>query len=255
MPRHDPRTSDLDRRWRLARAAALSGVVGPGVDPLEDEPWAISLAMSAASEATLRLVYDNGRRLGLGFARFHGGPVASKDLRALLGGLTSPCLRGAWAAEPNDALCLRRAKCADAERGTCDFWREALSGLIHGLTEDLIHVRHASPAGGGDCLDVVHGDPEGPWRFAALDADLASRLEAAQVTLRVLAPGVRVVFKGALEGVVQYERLGEGCGPEAMPDAATFDAILERFAPGTGFRDISPRAVLDHNADATATAP
>lgn len=261
MPTLDPRAPELDRRWRLARAAALSGVLGPGVDPLEDEAWAISLAMSASGEAILRLVYDNGLRLGLGFARFHGGPVNSDALGGLLGGLTSPCLVGDWMHTPaGDALRLQRKPCGAADRGTCDFWREAISGLVHGLTDELLHVRHASFPGeaeaGGPCVDVVHGDPEGPWRFAELDAPLAAALEAARVTMHMLAPGARIEFKGQLEGVVQYMRLGEGCGPdaEAALDAKTFAAILERFAPGIRFRDISPRAVLDHTADATATA-
>jgi hypothetical protein len=259
MPEPDARAPELDRRWRLARAAALGGVLGPGVDPFADEAWAIELAMSAARDAVLRRTYDHGLRLGRGFVRFHGGPVPGTSLGALLGGLTSPCLRGTWTlAETGDALLLARPACPGVTANTCDYWREAVAGLVHGLTEGLGHVRHASAAGGAEnCLDVVHGAPEGRWRFAAIEPALAEALVAAQAALRLLAPDVNVRFLGVLEGVVQYERQGEGCGtePGADSDQESFERVLGRFAPGMRFQDVSPRAVLDRAADATPTTP
>ena len=282
MPEIDPRASELNHRWQLARAAALrlingaerggaeSAAVeggaaegeareGSGHSAQSDEAWLIALGMSAAPEALPRVVYDNGLKLGRSFARFHGGPLAGDALGELVAGLDSPCLRGRMnRSDDGGAWLLDRPACEDACASTCEFWREAFGGLLHGLTDGLQFVRHAS--GGTSaavCRDVVHADPEGPWRFAALTPEVHEALEGARVALRMLAPtspnlGTR--FLGSLEGVIHYERPRSGCEPadDALAGEETFRHLLGRFVPGARFKDVSPRAVLAPSLEETA---
>lgn len=239
------RAIDLDRRWRRARMAALSKAAGRPVDAeTDDEAWLVRLCASAAPEALHRAVYDNGRKLGAGFVRFHGAPVAEADLEGLLSALQSPCLRGELKAA-SDGWVLDRAGCEEAEAGLCDYWREAAAGLLHGLTEGLHFTRHTCAAKTpGPCRDALYRDPEGPLRFAPLSEGEATALEAASVALRLLVPGERLVFLGALEGEIHYRRAGGRNGCAADEAAAEVEAVLVRFLPGARFRDASPRAVL-----------
>lgn len=270
MPEIDPRAAELNHRWQLARSAALrtvngvdaAGPVAGGAHAAADETWAITLGMSAAPEALPRLVYDHGLKLGRSFARFHGGPLDGDALGGLLAGLDSPCLRGRMVrSEDERAWVLDRPACEGACATTCEFWREALGGLIHGLTDGLQYVRHASASAGAlTCRDVVHADPEGTWRFAALTSAQTEALEGARLTLRMLAPDspdVHIRFLGSLEGVIHYERPRSGCGgPDA--DAAAGEErltqVLGRFVPGGRFKDVSPRAVLAPSLEETAAA-
>ena len=250
----DPRAPDLDHRWRTARRAALAGVTGevsgdatgPGDAP--ETPWMLALAFSAGRGGLLRQVYDNGLRLGRSFVRFHGGPVGPDALGALLAGLDAPCLRGRLRADEalGGALVLDRVPCDAVQKDTCDYWREAIAGLVHGLTDGLHFTRHDSAGRGAErCRDVVSARAQGPGRFAALTEEETAALAAATVALRLLAPGLRIVFEGRLEDVIVYRRFGEGCEDSAGPAAeVTLHEVLARFLPGRVFLDVSPRAVL-----------
>lgn len=261
----DPRSADLNHRWRAARRAAIVGVTGAvaaedaAPDAAPESPWVLALALSAGREGLLRQVYDNGLRLGRSFARFHGGPVPADALGALLAGLDGPCLRGRLCRDPalGGAQVLDRPPCAVVETGTCDYWREAIAGLVHGLTDGLHFARHDSAGRGGRrCRDVVSAQADGPGRLAALDDEESAALAAATVALRLLAPGVTLHFEGRLEDAIAYRRAGDGCGPAAPTlegQGAPIDEVLGRFLPGRTFKDTSPRAVLAPTAREAAS--
>jgi hypothetical protein len=240
---------DLADRWRRARRAALFAVV-PEADRGElDEPLlARALARDAASVS--RRVFDNSLRLGTGFARHFGEPDLN-ELPHVLGTLGVPCLHGDYApARGERALELTREGCdAAPSAGRCDFWREAVDGLVLGMTGGIRHARHESRGhGSGRCRDVFFVDPESALRFGPIPEAMASALERVRGLVRAFQSSIDVEFLGLSEGTLYYqERRGGGCqggeGGDVSVASLVQRSIRRRF-PEVSVREISPRPVL-----------
>lgn len=234
--------ADLGDRWRRARLAALRALV---TDPDEsDELALLPRALAVDASEVSRRVFDNSLRLGQSFARFTGHELALGELPDLLMALGSPCLQGAWrecASEP--ALTLVRDGCAAV--GACDYWREAIDGLVLGITGGIRHARHQSQGHGGDrCEDVVYVDPESSLRFGSIPDEMQDGLSRVRASARRFDASVDVVFLGVSEGVLLYQLNKNGCAGE-LDVASTVERGLRKRFPDLALREISPRPVLD----------
>lgn len=227
---------DLGTRWRAARAAAS--------------------AMPSDEAEQLRRTFDNSLRLGQGYAGFHRAPIAPEQLPFVLPRLDAPCLRGRWAeVECEAGFWLERPPCQlPAPRAFCDHWREAINGLVLGLTFGVCHARHRS-AGHGDpaCVDLFYADPESPLRFGALPPELAPGLQSVRRLVSRFKGGARVEFLGVSEGELLYQlsvdpaRMGCG-GAGAHPLRQMVERCLRKRFPALSARELSPRPVLGAGA-------
>lgn len=200
-----------------------------------------------------RRLFENSARLGDGFVRFHRHRVTLDELPQLLPALGSPCLAGAvWQAVGPHALRGTRPPCnAACAAATCDAWREAVDGLVVGLTGEGRHTRTASAGHGqATCVDVITTDPEHPLRYGELPDDVVPALEAVQRFVR-LFKGADVRFLGVSEGVLLYQLDTSGCGELRGNAREMVEATLARKLPHLTVRELSPRAVLSE-ADSTA---
>ena len=237
------RVEELAARWRLARRAACVAVTGPDGGSLDDDAL-VRLALTLDPARTLRGLYDNCLRLGEGYAAFHRGSVAQGELPALLGALGVPCLTGAWRSPSGaPAHFLERPGCADV--GTCDAWREAIDGLVVGLS-GAHHARHRS-CGHGDrsCIDVVFTDARSPLRFGPIPEPLGPVLEQVRQTVRRFNSTAEVTFLGLSEGELFYEL---HAGPLATSNVDVGELLrreVRRRAPEVTLREAGARAVLD----------
>lgn len=256
------------RRWEQARRAALAVAVptsigaAPPVGPAikgEEELLRDSLAEDkdgTGRDTLLRAVFDNSRRLALGLSRRLGLTFELQDFKALLVSSKSPCYSGNWSLQ-GGAHVLRRPGCADgAGAGTlaCDYWREALDGLVTGLGERERLARHGcSRRGDAACVDVLfaESDTVGGVRpaWGPVPEHLAIDLYEAVEYFRGRT-GMSVGIKGVNEGVLHYELItasdaacaGGGRSPR-------FQDILADRLPGLQSKDVTPQAVLgEHNA-------
>ncbi len=227
-----PELEDLADRWRAARAAAKD----PAADPPE----------------RLRRAFDHSLRLGKGFARLHG-QVDPDRLPDVLDRLGAPCLAGLWSEVETEAgFWLERTPCdraASAEH--CDHWREAIDGLVLGLTGGVRHTRHQSAGHGSDrCLDLFYGNPESPLRYGALPSAMADGLGSVRSLVQQFK-GADVHFLGCSEGELLYQLrapsrdLGS-CGQGgARPLQNIVERCLRKHFPALKPRELSPRPVLD----------
>ncbi len=238
---------DLALRFGRARRAALEAVTGALATADGDEAWQVRLATSVAKEALLRRVYDHALTLGRGFVRYHGGtPVSAEALPALLGALDCPCVGGDWTAT-DGGLVHERPGCEHGVGGPalCDYWREAIGGLVHGLTDGVLHARHASVGRGqSSCRDALYDEPEGPLRYGPVPASTLAAVDAAKVAAHLLAPDVRVRVFGVLEDELCVGLEQNGCDPDADAQRQHVLSLFHRYLPGLTLRDVSPRAVL-----------
>lgn len=246
---------DLANRWTRARRAAVERVIGPTRDEAtDDERFACA---AEVDEAELhRRLFENGVTLGTGFRRLRGAAVGHDELRELLPQLGVPCLRArtwtrldgepGWRAEG--------APCGQAAGvGACDAWREAIDGLVLGLTGTLRHTRTASHGHGqAACVDVIYELAESPARYGDLPEALVPPLEAVQRFVRQVR-GADVRFLGVSEGVLLYQLETSGCG-DGQHARAVVERLLEQKLPGLPVRELSPRQVLDDSSSSSSPA-
>ncbi|MEW6433057.1 MAG: hypothetical protein AB1730_16255 [Myxococcota bacterium] len=243
---------DLSRRWRRARLAAARAVTG--APAASDDEAALTACASETDPVELhRRLFENSARLGGGFVRFHRHRVTLDELPGLLSALDSPCLAGArWEAVPGEpTLKGTRPPCrTGCDSATCDAWREAIDGLVVGLTGEGRHTRTAS-AGHGQpaCVDVITLNPESAHRYGELPGDALPVLERVQRFVRRF-DGTDVRFLGVSEGVLLYQLRVSGCGDTRGAARAHVEATLAKKLPHLGLRELSPRPVLD---DSTAS--
>lgn len=239
-------TRELGARWGRARRAALRAVL----DDCADESESV-LAVRAADrnrELLLASVFGNSRRLGEGFCRYHDVTITLESLPGLLTELDEvPCLRNVWQTVPNDAAAVcEQDGCGELVTGAlCDYWREAIEGLVLGLTHDVRYARHRS-RGHGDalCRSALFTSATSPRRFGEIPEAMQSALDGLRRRLALMNAAASPRFLGLSEGVLFYElaRAGHPDAPAVAPVLARF--VTERF-PGVSVRDVTPRAVMD----------
>ncbi len=221
----------------------------------DDELLAHAVSSDAADAA--RRVFDNSARLGRSFTRYHGGPIPQAELRAALARLATPavpCLAHAWVEVEGEAgLRLERDGCPSRALGpaACDWWRDAVAGLVEGITDGLRHARHAS-CGHGDarCVDVIYRDPESSLRFGPLPSDLVDALAAVTRTIAIFDPTLVVTFLGVSERVLYYQLVASGCGTSNVRAQPMIEQAVHRRHPELVVREVSPRPVLDEQTPA-----
>lgn len=136
-PRFD--IKDFLGRWEKARLSALrSALQDPVVSTsLDVETQLLTHICSENKELLLRRVFDYSRKFGISASRYLGMSLEVQDLVEILQASPIPCFRGNWRSH-NSAYVLERIGCEvvrDVGNLACDYWREALDGLIMGVGE------------------------------------------------------------------------------------------------------------------------
>jgi hypothetical protein len=237
---------ELGLRFEAARRAALEETLGVEQLPLGEDA-ALRKVPAAGREILARRVYWNAWRLGRSAAQAHGEVNDPARLGELLGGCGLACVAGEWRADGARRR-LERAGCAAAAElgaAACDYYREAVDGLVAGLSGALRYTRLASHGHGAmRCEDVLYSEREPAARLAPVPAAVARH--CAQPLARLRALGVRVELLGLAENRLHVEIAGlhgSSCGPTRL----YFDLLAEHLAkrfPALALTDASPRAVL-----------
>ncbi len=198
---------DFGRRWERARRGALEKILGP-TDPSVTESVLLPMIPAGTRDEVLRNVFDNSRAFGLSATKHFGLTWELQDFQDVFTSLNNPCLHGKWEARAS-ALVIERPACESVQvvgSFLCDYWREALDGLVVGLGEDERFSRHQS-AGHGDsqCTDVIFIDklqveePSARWKQIPNShmADLSELQTQFQEKM-----GIKIEFFGIAEGVL-----------------------------------------------------
>ncbi len=245
---------DLADRWRRARDAALRPFA-----PADTEPAALLATaleslragqpLESAADEAQRRAFDNSLRLGRGFARTYGVELTLEQLREVLPRLGVPCLHGA-VREIEGGFYLERSGCALGPLGpaACDFMREAIHGLVLGITGDLRHARHESRGHGGEtCVDLLHADSASALRFGPIPEATREVLDGVTRVARMFDSASEITFLGVSENVLTY-RIDRRAGPGDVSVRALVERTVRRKLPALSLQEISPRPVLDGDA-------
>lgn len=225
--------SELSTRWSRACAEALA--------PIGGEDALVSLA-AADLEAVLRRAFDNGLALGRSFCRHYAVVLEQHDLAWLLPRL-GDCASGRELLHCGGTSWLQRMPCTSVSAARCAFYREALDGLVLGLSDgEIFFRRHRAGATDSTCLDVCFAAATGSdaEKYGPIPVDMADALAQVAAGLKRL-PGIGVRFVGLSEGVLSF--VVEVADSELAADAAVERAVKRRFASLTT-RNLAPRGVL-----------
>ena len=245
---------EFRRRWSAARISALRSVLAGNVfaSQRNEENLLLAAVLPEQRDEVLKAVFDFSRKLGVSLSRHLGLSLEVDDFAKLLPLVEAPCFSAAWK-NHNDAIVATRSICeAGKSLGAlgCDYWREALDGLIMGASDEVRLARHLS-AGHGDpeCIDVLFADAgTGPQPGKHHGGIPATFTQGLQVLTRQFAErGITLQWEGYSEGVLFYRvKAGAnplcGTGGQLIHDALKEE--VQKFFSGIEARDGSPLAVI-----------
>lgn len=253
--------AELAGRWKRARLSALrNGPPQPGAGPDEHAEVArLQASGDAELRAARRRVFEHSLKLGESFARFRGAPVAPEALPDVLPALGLPCLAGRWEEiDDEPGFRLQRAPCrALSSVALCDHAREAIDGLVLGITGGVRHARHESAGHGSHrCVDVLYGDPRSSLRHGPVPPELEQELELVRGKVARFKRGAELKILGVTEGELLYELVAPGaasagCGGCGDLLPRFVESSLRTHFPALVPRELSPRPVLDPGGAAT----
>lgn len=273
---------DFNQRWLKARISAF-----PEIDPVDgtesatawtettlSETFAIESNLvnlffthiesesmnpdekEKAKDTLLRSIFDKSRKLALSLSKRLGLTFEVEDFQNLLTQSNIPCVQGDWTASANARTLNRKGcdYCIESGSHACDYWREALDGLVMGLGEKERLARHATVRHGDSiCTDVfftetTRSDSEA-LAWGPLPEHMALELfEIAAYFQRT--SGISIVLKGFREGVLFFEFTSSTdllCGNSNLLGIQFHNLVKEKF-PGLSLKDVTPQAVLGTTA-------
>lgn len=272
---------DFSRRWGKARLSALLKTLAFACkdEPVSRHPQnhseeqLLSLVALDQRERILRSVFDVSRSLGRSASRHFGVSFEGIDFAKMLPQAGVPCFVGNWTQSRSEAWFLERQSCAwnstfghKLEGFGCNYWREALDGLVTGLSDELRLARHRSIGMGcGDtsCLDVLFVDASAGiapgsateayaatlrFRYGPIPDEISQEL--ALFRRQFAQTGIRFEPLGVSEGIFYYRleaHSGPLCGSTAKAAHQSLKNAFSKSLPerwrGVELRDVTPLAV------------
>jgi hypothetical protein len=168
-------------------------------------------------------------------------------LPRLLSQLDVPCLAfGKWSDVAGGKTLSRRPCSQNKTAGECDYYREAIDGLVIGLTEEVRHTRHKSLGHGDDsCLDMLYDDPTTNARFGPLPDDVSEAAGPLQRLLKSFSSDLKLTLLGVSEGVLLYRlEAKDGCSTVSLA-RQLIERNLSKKVPHLTLRELSPKSVFE----------
>lgn len=249
--------ADFDDRWKRARMAAQRKALGALTH--ENEELNLKAVSHEQREDLLRAVFENSKRLGESIRWHFGAEWEISDFYDVISKLDFQCFKGSWKTI-NEGVVLERAGC-DAERHcgsyACDYFKEAMEGLVLGVSNEVTFARHESRGHGSqDCKDLFLNCNADELTFAPLTKELIAILEV--VNGRMTGEGVEVTSPGQAEGVLYYSwriHRGESCRDvSSLVEKALTLALTESLVE-TKIKDITPRAIIGPGTGSQKNTP
>ncbi len=250
---------ELTKRWQRAREAAHSQVFASS---LQESDFLSKLPQIEGEkfEEFLKLVFLNSRNLGRSYQKANSIVWEKDDFTKFAGHLGSPCLTGTWV-KKDSAHVLSRKGCGEGlkfGRRYCQYWREAIDGLVLGISDEVGFVRNSSiSVEDGDCTDVFFDDESSPtgaiWsnanKWGALPESLKEDL--VNIEQKFIEMKIDLKFLGLSEKNLLYKLEPEEnltCGSAGTIYRSHLEKIVKEKFPLLTLKDASPVAVYGERA-------
>lgn len=250
---------DLGARWKVAREYAFREVLKSRVR--EDEFLLdINSLEEEKFDELLKSVFLNSRNLGRSYQKSKNLSWEKSDFATYAGRLGSPCFQGTWETKPS-AQVLNRKGCTSGRQighRYCQYWREAIDGLVVGISDEVGFVRNSSVAVNDDeCIDVFFDEESSPtdaiWsnsnKWGALPENLRIDLEAIQQKFSEMK--IDLKFLGLSEKNLLYKlepKENLTCGSAGTIYRSHLEKLVKEKFPFFNLKDASPVAVYGERA-------
>lgn len=217
-------------------------------------------------ENALKKVFLNSRNLGQSYQKKYQFSWELSDLKNELGNLNVDCLKG-QIIKQNNAIVLQRNGCEFCQtnkdklyvtKNICQFWREAIDGLIMGLCENERYVRnHSLSVNDSFCQDIFFSEDiaeqknkpvsywKNPYRWGSIPSTMAASLKDIENKFSDLK--VNLTFLGMAENQLFY-KLESGQVNTCGVSGTLFKNLLEKNVkncfPNIELKDATPVAVI-----------
>lgn len=247
----------LSQRWKKAREASFR----THFESLDESDFfnKINQIPIEKFEEIIKETFLNSKKLGQSYQKNYKIAWERSDFVEHLTKMNSPCLKGRWS-EKEKANVLTRKSCEGAKFGSryCQYWREAIDGLVLGLSDEVGYVRHCSVnSGDSDCVDIFFQDEVIPtdaiWsnqhRWGRLPKDMQSDLQEIEKKFQDLE--IDLKFLGLAEKNLFYKlepKKNLTCGTAGTLYRNRLEKIVSEKFPLVQLKDASPVAVYGEKA-------
>ena len=224
-------------------SAIKSFVLVPSV---EDEVSLLKMIKPESEENLLRKVFENSKKFASSAKWYYGAEWEVSDFYEVISKSEMSCFRGRWNSF-QEGISLERECCELANKTRpfiCHYYKEAMDGLVLGLTDEVIYRRYENCSGrDGICKDVFLYSDAKDLKFAPIPDYLLHELE--QVKIKLLEIGVSVDFPGQLEGEIFYQWKvvdKKSCEDLSKKVKQVIEQNISQFE--INIKDITPKAII-----------
>ena len=257
---------DFYSRWSKARISAIRKVIDSDLElpilgdterglllQLFEFMGDCTVAQSDKMKTILyRNIFDHSRALALGLSKKYNVTFELQDFREILSASKIPCFKGVWESRDSAEVLPRNGcdYCTKIGSFACDYWREAIDGLVMGLGESERYVRHASVRHkDSQCVDVFFLETNKRNKNSLAWGKIPEHIEPILKSLCLKFEEefkVQIEVKGMKEGVLYYELKNptdNQCGQGGSLIKA-FQESIQNIYPGLQVFEVTPKAVL-----------
>jgi hypothetical protein len=203
-------------------------------------------------DEALKKVFDYSRKLAISASKHFKMTLETDDFRRMLEKSTIPCTQGQWS-KNSSSVYVTTSRCHAAqtkEKRFCDWYKEAIDGLVMGLGDTERYVRHGAQAYGDlECVDVIYDDRPGldaDLTYAPIPPPLLGSLD--DIVAKVFKTGMQLSFVGYRAGTLFYTLTNFNpdkplCQSSGRRAHTLVQSSVSEIFPTLGVQDASPLAV------------
>lgn len=208
----------------------------------------------------LKSIFLNSRNLGLSYQKAKSLTWEKSDFTIFGNKLGSSCFMGSWEQKPS-AHVLSRQGCEHGKnigRRYCQYWREAIDGLVTGISDEVGFVRNSSISVSDEkCIDVFYDEESSPtdaiWsnsnRWGVLPEDIRGDLK--NIEDKFSRMKIDLKFLGLSEKTLLYKlepKENLTCGSAGTIYRTHLEELVKEKFPHFLLKDASPVAVYGERA-------
>lgn len=139
----------------------------------------INLLPEKERESLLRKIFDLGRKTGLEILK-EKESLNIKETVEIINSLKMPCIENSFEFDEStsSAKSTRKNCICSANETSCQYWREAVDGLVMGLGDNERYVRQQSILYGKNdtCVDVIYDSSISDMRWGEIPSEISITL-------------------------------------------------------------------------------
>lgn len=199
-------------------------------------------------EISLKNVFDNSRKLGLSLSKFINATLEIEDFKTILEQSDLPCFKGEWT-KIEQGFSLQRSPCHEGITcgpSKCQFYREAIDGLVMGAGDCERYVRYRSfAAGDSHCEDLFLLEEKRGSPHLTIPTNILESLEEIRADFnKRFKKNVKWIGFKENEILFEFQATSSSCGVSDGVYEKQLMESVKKLYPTYQLTNCAPRAVI-----------